>query len=1232
MALGKCQFDRAIGLLEASVDRNYVRDEIADILTVTVPSKNSLDTHNSILQLSTDYLGTTKLVTTNFDNLFQFAVETHTTQVKSFAAPLLPIPRRSWNGIVHLHGLIDNSLDDLSKKENLDNLVITSGDFGRAYLFERWAARFVSELFRRYNICFVGYSIDDPILRYMVDASALNKGEEGNELNTFALCEYNKKSKETCVDYWRAKNVVPIPYSSASDHEALHRTLSIWAMTYRTGTFGKSNIIRANAKFPPLVVTKQDDHVGRILWAISDPSGRPAKTFAELNPPPKIEWLKVFSENRFNRDDLPSFGVEPDANTRSPLTFSLIHRPTPSSSAYNMSLFRRKDDRNRWDDVMRQICKWLLRHLDNPELFLWIIKNGKELHPEMKEEIQHFLYHLKLGKSSQSIKFATIRNSMETSPRPAMIILWNLYLTGRVGSNKYIDNNVDIQNLLKEQGINASTRVKLIELLTPKLQFSSTSKLLDYEVEVHNTPKAGQDTVTQIVEGKLILSCSEPLKIVNHLKRNDKKNWKKMLLDLLPVFTFLLNNALDLLSEIGMANENVDNSCSYKPSISNHEQNQFAQDWTVLVDLVRDAWLVQVEFSVDQARSTAESWAKIQYPLFMRLAFFAATYEKVVHPKTSIEWLLGNNSKWLWSTQTRREVMRLLATLPHCLSGNELAMLAKAILSGPTLHEDINRKERDSQVIHRLRKMRFENLNLEPYVMRKFEHLVTQLNQSYKRGALPIDESDEFPVLRGVSYMRERATFHDIKIDAPYNSKELRVWMKSSVQSDFEVLKQWNERCKNDFKTTFSTLRKLTNENFSTVAYWRVALFAWTETNADDVVSLCAVSSFLSEISDSDFKSLVLHIGFWAARITEIMRDNNICELRYRTVHYKLISKILKCKAVKDLVVGGDHVLSSLNHPYGNAAKAALQLCVLENLKPNQGLPARFKRLFSSLHTTEDTNYFAVTTILSSSLVMLFQIDSTWTQKYILRNFKWKFNKNLAAHAWAGFLYSPRYHFELMNILKNDFITASKNHSLLSIYVKAYWELMTYFALTQDPVFKKNELSKVTKSLPSDGLVVASQTILEVFVSIDKKQKMIHLEESIIPYLSNSWPKHNSNISTESSAQISENLARICLKSMSLFNVVFDKVKFWLTKVNFPQDLIIDLNSCGQCKNFPDQSLSFLHKIIAPATYNSSTPFRYADDLDTCLKEIIYNNQNLYSHPNHISLLELIPNASYDNS
>src|SRR5207245_1946201 len=100
----------------------------------------------------------------------------------------------------------------------LDRLVVSSGDFGLAYLIERWAARFVSELFRTYTVCFVGYSINDPVLRYMMDALAADRllGESSAEV--FAFGNYSARHEEDAANDWAAKNVTPILYREHRGH------------------------------------------------------------------------------------------------------------------------------------------------------------------------------------------------------------------------------------------------------------------------------------------------------------------------------------------------------------------------------------------------------------------------------------------------------------------------------------------------------------------------------------------------------------------------------------------------------------------------------------------------------------------------------------------------------------------------------------------------------------------------------------------------------------------------------------------------------------------------------------------------------------------------------------------------------------------------------------------------------------------------------------------------------
>ena len=159
------QFDKALGLLERS-DRlgpNALRGTVIDRLSE--PATAPLRIHEALVTLSKSE-GGTRLVTTNFDNRF---VEAGGDDLRVDTAPKLPVPKRyNWSSLVHLHGRIVPGDDGT-------NLVLTAADFGRAYLTERWAARFVTELFREFTVVFVGYSVADPVMSYLVDALAAER-------------------------------------------------------------------------------------------------------------------------------------------------------------------------------------------------------------------------------------------------------------------------------------------------------------------------------------------------------------------------------------------------------------------------------------------------------------------------------------------------------------------------------------------------------------------------------------------------------------------------------------------------------------------------------------------------------------------------------------------------------------------------------------------------------------------------------------------------------------------------------------------------------------------------------------------------------------------------------------------------------------------------------------------------------------------------------------------------
>ncbi|MFM9917561.1 MAG: SIR2 family protein [Rhizobacter sp.] len=107
-AIDAGQFDTAIGLLESSVivGREGVRRAISSVLTPTKMTKDATASHDALLTLSKTRDGRTRLITTNFDRLFESVIGSKELPVVRYCAPLLPVPKNRWDGLVYLHGLL----------------------------------------------------------------------------------------------------------------------------------------------------------------------------------------------------------------------------------------------------------------------------------------------------------------------------------------------------------------------------------------------------------------------------------------------------------------------------------------------------------------------------------------------------------------------------------------------------------------------------------------------------------------------------------------------------------------------------------------------------------------------------------------------------------------------------------------------------------------------------------------------------------------------------------------------------------------------------------------------------------------------------------------------------------------------------------------------------------------------------------------------------------------------
>ena len=1152
------QFDTAVGLLEAEAagGRQRVRQVLANVLEPNLAAPDALATHRALLALSRTRDNQTRLITTNFDRLFEEAIGS--AKVERFFAPLLPVPKSRWNGLVYLHG----RLPDGHCPADLEKLVVSSGDFGLAYLTERWAARFVGELFRNFTVCFVGYSLSDPVLRYMTDALAADRvlGESLPEV--FAFDSYSKGGETDSAEEWEAKNVTPILYKMHWRHAYLHRTLRAWSKTYRDGAAGKEQIVVECALARPLGSTEEDDFVGRLLWALSDASGIPAKRFADFDPVPGLDWLGPFSEVRFGHDDLVRFDVPPKAAVDESLQFALTRRPAPYDLASWMALARSRQQRTGWDTVMWHIARWLMRHLDNPDLLLWLVGQGDVLHQALVDLARARLRELnQLLENNDTHALQRIRdNAPDAIPRPEMQKLWDLLLAGRVRTPA---EDLDLYawcERFKRYGFTGTLRLELRDALTPHISLRKPFPPLFDEADEEETDDEAWK-MSSLVQAELVL----PTRHVRESLREamSDQRWGQALPSLLSDFTGLLRDALDLLRELGLADDQSDRSYVDQPSIGEHPQNTEVYEWTFLIELTRDAWVRAADQTPDIARTVVEVWCKTRYPMFRRLSFFAAGHHDIVAPGEAVEWLLADDGWWLWSIETMRETCRLIVALAPHLEGSQWTTLERAILAGPPramyrpdIEPEAWERIQESEIWLRLAKAKAAGATLGAVGEIRWE----AISGRHPKWQLADDERDEFPVWTGKG--NDWREF----IKTPRPQRDLCEWLKANGEIDSWQEDDWAERCRAEFDTTTSALIELTQEDIWPIDPWRQALQVWAQEELV-VQSWNVMAAVLMAASKSVLHDLSHAASWWLGAVSKSAVDAD-------EKFYSLCDDLLALDYEEDGEVHNP-VDRAINHPVGLVTEALLDSWYQDPLRDGQGLTEALQATLSKICDLRQGTLRHGRVVLAGNVIALFRVDIEWTTRHLLPLFDWRQSPAEARFAWEGFLASPRLYRPLIEALRQAFLDTARHYSEIGRHDRQYSSLLTFAALDPDGVFKPAELRAATASLPQHGLENCAETLVRALRG-SGHQAPEYWRNRVFPYLTTIWPQGND----VASRAIAESLARVCIEAQQAFPKALNQVRIWLRALPFPAR---SLNRFGELKiyeHFPVESIEFLDLLI----------------------------------------------------
>lgn len=1190
LAIKSKQYDTAVGLLEAVVGRERVRRTMASILTPDLTSPKATATHKALLNLGRTRDGRTRLITTNFDRLFEEVRSAATFPVHVYQAPLLPVPKKRWDGLVYLHGL----LSEAPTTSELDCLVISSGDFGLAYLTERWAAGFVSELFRNYTVCFVGYSITDPVLRYMMDALAADRllGESSPEM--FAFGSYSQGGEEDRANEWEAKNVTPILYKEHRRHAYLHKTLQAWAETYRDGVRGKERIVVESAIARPLASTKEDDFVGRMLWALSDRHGLPAKRFADLEPVPSLDWLTPLSEARFGHIDLPRYGVPPNTRLDNKLAFSLMHRPSPYTLAPFMGVVESDAVSGRWDAVMGHLARWLTRHLDDPALLLWLISWGGRMHINFASAIEHSLEQLAtLEREGKTDELARLRaGAANAVPGPRMLTLWRMLLSGRVKVGPRALDLYRWRNRFNRDGLTSSLRLEFRELLSPRVSLRASYRSSD-ELE------GDHQQLRDLVRWEIVLVADDVHSNLEDLSGIDR--WQSALPGLLTDFTGLLRDALDLMRELGGADDRSDNSYTQQPSIDVHAQNNNYNDWTALIELARDAWLATASVSPERAALEAELWWSIQYPLFKRLVFFAATQGDVIGSRRALDWLLADDHWWLWSLETERESTRLLVALAEKGDSAMVLDLERAILAGPSLTmfddgADPDRLVRvlDREIWQRLAKVAGAGATLSAVAQQRLD----ELGRQYPEWELPQDQSDEFPYWSGSGDDWRKFTA------TPRRRSELIQWLKQHPDADYFQQDDWRERCRDNFATTACALWALAQENIWPTSRWREALQEWSEGKH---VSRAwrYLAPLLAGSPNEAMEPLTDGVSYWLRTIAKTF-------VGHAQEFFTLGHRVLELHE-RDGSDTDDPVGRAINHPVGHVTEALLQWWYRQTLEDGRGLPAEIKPTFTDLCDGRIEKYRHGRVLLAAHVIALFRVDPDWATEHLLPLFDWQLSEHDARAAWEGFLWSPRLYRPLLEVLKGSFMDSARHYEALGKHRVQYASLLTYAALDPGDTFTSSELAGAVRALPPEGLRYAANALVNALEGAGD-QRADYWANRVAPFINNLWPKGQDVMTPV----IAETLSRLCVAAGGAFPAAMEMLRAWLQPLGHPDTAVRMLHKADLCRTFPEQALDFLSLVIGEQTQWPPS------DLSTCLETIRTAAPALEEDPRYEQLLNYL--------
>lgn len=1183
---GLISADRIFGLLERDFQTNDIESEVSKALAL--PSMPNLSAHQTLLKLATTREGLVRLVTTNFDRLFDLC----RPELPTFVPPDLPNPQRATNfhGIVYLHGK-NNGNDDGAEG---DGFVLSSSDFGRAYLSDGWATTFFKEILERYFVVFVGYSADDPPVQYLLEA--LNK-TDGRIDGVYA---FQSGDENYANSKWQHKGVAAIPYDDTNAHSALWDTLDAWAARAVDPDEWTRSVVELAKPGPESLRPHERGQVAHIVSTVEG-----LRRYSDGNNPPPATWLCVFDPYRryakpghqgslseqgpyIDPFDLYSLDSDPVPNKIDPEDqYESREVPNGVWDAFALNSLDRvglRDEnisplKGHWSNHsprlparLSQLGTWISKVAAQPEAIWWAARQSS-LHVDIQNQITWQLE----------------RNESKTSPtvHQAWRYLFDYWSEDRgefhrgwyeLGSE--IDKNGWDEIILRRFASYSKPYLKVKENYWNGPMPSDdaeqrTRNFVDLDVEYSDPPN------------NFVIPEEWLERAVVVIRRN-------------------LEVALELETEIGgYGLSNISPIIpDDNPDVDSYSRNHGLSAWVHY--FTRQIERLMSE-DLDSAQDELRRWSTSDSSIFARLRIWAMGQADLVDSGqfTTIAAQLPEEA--FWDSYHARDLLLTISTRWSELEANDRKEIEQRILEGPNRwdsEEDEQYRERKAWAsVNRLNWLDeqgcFLQLNLDQ-VTEELRKNAPKWKSEYAKSAA---ES-----LEGRSGMVRTETEHSTLLDERLETTlETAEELSGRQGLEFVEYDPFAGLSQEHPVRAFSVLRLESKRGKFPEWAWRA--FLNPDRRKDDRARFTGfIAEQLSRYSAAELVNIIRPATDWLQKSAKTLSSE------YPEIFSRLVIKLIDTLSLdttesSTAIVRGsketDWTMEAINSPTGRLAEALFDDPQKDSLSEDTGFPKAWLRYVERLLALPGDLRRHTLVILAHNLSWFFYVDPKWTTAELLAVLNSKNELDQEA-LWAGFLWGGNSHgHKFFEILKPHMLRLATSESLER---RGHTEAFTGLLLSAWSLVDDNTSSKWVSDEELRRMLLGSNDDVRSHVlwhaerwAKEKPEKWYPLLRDLIRDV---WPRQ---IAAKSGV-VSARLCDIAFSDEQRFPELAKAVLPLLTKIDrdhlmLPnlrrsRDNIVDLH--------PHETLALLHAVlpdnVAAWPYGIDSTIERIGEADSSLK------------------------------